>query len=1820
MQYNDIINNGILVYQSQASDTKLREWRIEERSCSVKFYRTQPLSELDLVILRLVQSLEENNLTKEELGLTLGFDVSDTVFGKKRYYKDTAEVALFNKILDRVIEWKLLKEEALEDDSTETDNDSVDQETENNSESTKKKEVKKIIRLTRLGHKALEKNCKFMFFLGKKVLYTNINKSDRQEDTTDFPFYKALGFATEITDICEDTDFDPDAVDIDHCDELINRIANQSSTSINIYAAKTLNKWKYSTKYVDVKLYKCAEEFYPLIVKDDIVSVEATDILYRSQNTHLFNHKVKKALYYKLINNADSVINYSEIKLFEDEIEEDEFNLIVKDKRTDWNDDATYKYIVSNEYCTEKVWDIISIYCPVDVVIPHISDLDAKFDMISLSRRLPISFIIENCAQQAWNMNVVLSREDISKYEAQQLMLCETNLSTEWDWELIHDYIDIDFVTENIDKLNLDFYNLTSWLPVECYSLIIDHSDKKWNWLLFVNTVEINMLITHIKQFQDKIGVYMEHILDRIFQDSNLSKLAIQSEDFAEVLRASKTSGYLFSFNLGSKSSYVWNDELIEYLEKCGVLVWNTADGVPGFSRYSYIHWNSAFFEKYYNRITSNADAQYISQTIDNLSLISQYQDFNWDWEGLSQNNNFYGLEAFLELGKEKVRYDLWMVGSNISFTPEFFVTHRLWMLNEINASYVSKSIKDYGIVLENPTYPWNWNILAQNSDVANDDRFSEVLAKQPELLIYWVRCAKTELIEKNFDRLHISTYVNRIQSAEQNIPYYAYSSTIWDRLSESLSVQFIENHLSENWNRETITRRLLASIEGSNIILERGKNILNWDILSNELASTVIENCLNDYTDLWNWDAITERVSPEFIHSNFKNYLSYWNHYTAMRKIAPLITIADISNPDTADFWNWQVISELSSKEFLLSVLEEKEELLDWNEVTRRICTFKDCDLQTLFSKETVSHHLNWGIINTSLQLSNILKCKDIESAKWDWNIITQRYDTDFIITHLKEYSSYWDWNVVLHNKFDRNYIVSHLESVKDAVSQLDALAKQDCWKTITRLYEPPELLLMSEKLSPLNGYYWDYSYIYQSIGDPEEFINREHSYVDRTAFSACDAVNRMFEYDANSFVFRTWKTIVKSKLNNPKFGWDYKELTKHSSIQAKNEVFYSINPDSWDWDYISQFGNCLLPEHKGKYMRKYKNRLNFNLISLREDIGIDDDMIHSYIEESWDWQALSKNQGTKLSFDFIFRLREKAWDWQALSKNNAIKWNIKTLKQILKTPDVKELVSWDDVVSKTELKIDDSVLKLMSDIDFSWLSLTGNKSYVPSIDSVSNADKAGKEIDWTSLSKNKNINVAFAREFKNLLDWTLLTSNVDVIDVNNESVIDEFVDLLDWEYVSQNMPLSMSRIIKYKDKLIWTIVNKRFDYSKIEVSKIESIKELVDWTKVSSSSIVFTEEFLHQYRDKIDWHAFSRNESVDFSADLYKDFAKDLNRIKFIDTLSECDCHRYSSLKVYHFSHMFNAIDIIKNRKILSRNKAEASHSLKYDAAGSVVHRTNKAHPYARFYFRPKSPTQFYNECLGWDRTLKTSYGKSYYSKACGLHLPKCPLPIFFEFDVREVITKLQDKCYYSTGNLQTNAASIFKVDETPGRIRTDNLYYDVSEVESLTKKYFAGEFVSKSTFMSKFYDYFNRIFEQSQQEFLVLDELDFSDLESLRIFCYDKYQKKLLLQYLGDDPITAKIEVNDQMYSYHNRKLDITEDEDTITITSDYDLGGCAYMLVKGGIVINSSSIKNTTPSGVIVYPSVTFDKKNLPSEIIFVDPNPIAGTKEWLIYKS
>lgn len=1828
MRFKNIINNGTLVYQSQAGDKKLREWRIEERACSVKFYRTEPLSELDSIILRLIDSTETGKITREELGLTLGFDVANRFFGSKRFYKDKAEVLLFNNLLDSVMKWNLIIEESENEESNDESlnaSDITDINEKVSEENEKEGSASKFIRLTRLGQKALDMNCKFSFFTGEKVVMSNINKSEYIEDTETFPFFSSLGLYTEIKHIDSWNDYDPDDIDIDHTDDLINRLNLQSKSTTNIFDAHTLNCWKYAVKYVNISLYRYINEFYPIIFKGEEVSLEATNILYRNQNEHLLKQKVKKALYYKLINNADSVINYDEIKLFEDELDEEDFDLIIKDSRTEWTDSSTYEFIVKNEFCTEKNWDIISRICPIDVIMEHISDANASFDMVTLSAKLPISFIIANCAEYEWNMNVIMSRSDITTEQAQELMLCDSNSNIEWDWETVKPYLDINFVLSNIEHLHVDFYNLTAWLPIEHYNIIVDNLSKNWDWQFFVNNSNTDLIINHIERLKPYIGIYIGIILDRILTDSEKVKSFVQNARFQSVLKKLKDEGCLISYNLGAKANYAWSDELIDYLEQSGVLCWYSTEFVPGFAKYSFVSWDSEFFDKYSHKITTAEDYSYISGKISDLSLISSHSDFPWDWCALSKNKNFSNSEAFLELGKELVSYEGWISNSMFAFTSEFFESHKQWMTSSKNATFVSKSINDYNVVLENPSYPWVWSVLAQNVVIANDKRFCNSLYYHPDAIPNWILTVKPEFIEEYFDKLKLSKYINKVsdyQTCEvSNSFLFAFGNNIWDKLSQVLTPEFIYNNIHERWNLSIVSIRLINLIENKPEALYICQNLLRWDILSKELNETFIVNHIDNFKGLWDWNILTDRLPAAYIYQHFKEYLEFWNKDVAIKKIIPLLKREDVFDDVIGELLDWQVISEAASEEMLFSILEEKKDVLNWEIVSERISHYEACNLSEIITPNNdVSEYINWDTLSSNMALTSIINYRNLVGAKWDWSIITDRFETSYIVDNLLNYSSFWDWNVILGKKFNREYIITNLHFVKEAVSQLDPSTKEKCWITISCLYKPSELLLLSETNNPTNGYEWDYSYVYTAITDPELYVNQDHSYIDRKALSACSAVNKMFEYDSDTFVFRTWKTLVKGKLNNPKFEWDYSELTKQPSIQEKNDVFYEINPDKWDWDYISQFGRCLLPEHKGKFLRKYKERLNFSLISTREDIGIDNEMITSFIKEGWDWRALSGNESVCLSFDFIFGLKEKPWDWCAISKNPAIKWNIKTMRQILKTPEIKASISWNDVVARKELPFDETIIKQMDDVCFNWNILTSNSSFKPSVTTIKNAIDSGQEINWNSLSGNSHINIQFVREFKDRLDWSLITSNKNLIDIEDENVVDEFIHLLDWSYLSKNMHLTTERLVKYKNKLNWEHVNQRFSYNDLDISHIDSIQEYIDWTKLSGASIVFTEKFLHAYRAKIDWYAFSKNESVDFSADLYQDFAKELNTIKFLDNLSQHSSGYYERMKVYHFSHMFNAIEIIKNRKIMSRNRAEETKSLKYDAAGSVVHRTGKAHPFARFYYRPKSMTQFYNECLGWDSSLETDYGKSYYSQACNLHLPKCPMPVFFEFDIREILTKYPEKCYYSTGNLQTNAASILKITEVPDCLRLDYLYHDISDSKHLTNNYFGGIKVSSGVWNSKFYDFFNRIKEQSQQEFLVKDELDFMQLESLRIICYDEFQKDLLISYLDGDEIVSKIEVDHRMYSHKNRQLVMTDSEKVISIYSNYDVNGCAYLLVKGGMIKNKEFIKNRTASGIIMYPSVVFDKNNPPSEVYLIDPNPRADTKEWLIYKS
>ena len=247
-------------------------------------------------------------------------------------------------------------------------------------------------------------------------------------------------------------------------------------------------------------------------------------------------------------------------------------------------------------------------------------------------------------------------------------------------------------------------------------------------------------------------------------------------------------------------------------------------------------------------------------------------------------------------------------------------------------------------------------------------------------------------------------------------------------------------------------------------------------------------------------------------------------------------------------------------------------------------------------------------------------------------------------------------------------------------------------------------------------------------------------------------------------------------------------------------------------------------------------------------------------------------------------------------------------------------------------------------------------------------------------------------------------------------------------------------------------------FEGGKINFSDIDFIQRFADkwnWRFIcETGNLPLSKEILTQFRQYLEWNLISSNTNINFTKDIIQEFKQHWNWAKlkenkrveellgnyvvdeisksatlnFIDKIEQ----EYSEWKgsIYHFSNIDNAVEIIKNRKIQSRKKAR----IQSDSAGNVVHLRNDAHDYARFYFRPHTHTQFYNEFLGKNTTdgyESNGDWVSWYEKARRFDFPKCPIPIFFRFSLQEVLFKNENKCCVSNGNMQTRSTQFGSLD---------------------------------------------------------------------------------------------------------------------------------------------------------------------------------------------
>ncbi len=147
----------------------------------------------------------------------------------------------------------------------------------------------------------------------------------------------------------------------------------------------------------------------------------------------------------------------------------------------------------------------------------------------------------------------------------------------------------------------------------------------------------------------------------------------------------------------------------------------------------------------------------------------------------------------------------------------------------------------------------------------------------------------------------------------------------------------------------------------------------------------------------------------------------------------------------------------------------------------------------------------------------------------------------------------------------------------------------------------------------------------------------------------------------------------------------------------------------------------------------------------------------------------------------------------------------------------------------------------------------------------------------------------------------------------------------------------------------------------------------------------------------------------------------------IEFIDKLKNDPSIKYSDRSfwpdfLFHYTPLETAIKILNDGKLKSRYDLERNDELLIDIACKDIlsHTDTEKKKNVRLYFRPKTPTQYKIEGIRTDQAISE-------------YDAHCPIPIFFLFDSKELLTlkhtKFTDGNISSTNVIVDSSASFLK-----------------------------------------------------------------------------------------------------------------------------------------------------------------------------------------------
>ncbi|SUX48544.1 Uncharacterised protein [Chryseobacterium indoltheticum] len=1171
-------------------------------------------------------------------------------------------------------------------------------------------------------------------------------------------------------------------------------------------------------------------------------------------------------------------------------------------------------------------------------------------------------------------------------------------------------------------------------------------------------------------------------------------------------------------------------------------------------------------------------------------SVIQEYTEY-WNWTTLTERFD----DNFIKEHIENFDWDFEELSNKetelvISLLSNSNLKDRGWDWN-----YLSKNLPDEFIQQHIEDFPWdfyeitvNKNEIFKKTFIKYHDKLDKLISK-PWNWIFISEEIKIEFLYKQIsvfaEKVDWHTVLNRFFNNEKIANDCLKDESFKSLLNKHLPDDFIVAHQKYLWTLEFID-----FFENQNLIQwESHKYIKGFDTNANvEWNQTVFQKYHSRISTESGFLNISQQISDYSLIDEYPDFAWDWEGISQNKNF--LSNPIFVKNAFTGKFnfsaklkWS-NILSQISNLEFINKYLNDfyaftinEDHSLFWGKLTERE--------EAKFIFENIQFPWDWSFITENSTEDTILNCFDDEALfeKWDWKIATRKIDNETILDNLEELAHFIDWKFLINEVFTiENELLmdSQLPRIAACLSVVNDDKRKDIWKDLTAKFPFETLFPIVQATHQVNEFIvfeWDWDYISNHDHFPTDLrtLNQFREKINWTILTGSKAIQQKFNPDSwdNG---KQWFSNIDRYLQQFKENWNWQVLSQNKNINYSRPLLTKYRNENWDWDHLSEFGGFLTEQKRDKSNKNYLEevvkqfpKIKFEILSKRKDININSDLILSTKLKKWDWKVLSENEKAEISNELIVELKDKNWNWQALSKRKKIEFSNHTLLQLLEKD-----WDWNYLSENINLEFYAEFIEKTKAKSWNWQSVSRHKSFLPTIAILTLTKDFN--LDWAHLSKHSSLTPTkeLLAKFETKWDWQNITKNQQ-INFDDITFIERFADKWDWYFICEQGKINLNNLLlsKFKEHLEWNLIS-------------------------SNTNIDFTEEIIQEFKKFWNWSKLKENKRVQELLGSY--IADEINKnatLNFLDKIEQ----QWSEWKgnIYHFSHIDNAVEIIKNRKIQSRNKA----TIQGDAAGNVVHLRDDAHDYARFYFRPNTPTQFYNEFLG--KNTNDGYNSnqhgwvSWYEKARGLGFPKCPIPIFFRFALKEVLFKHEKLCCISNGNMQTSSTQFGSIERMISKFGFDDLYYTPQQYA--TKE-----------------DY-NRYRNYAQQEFLVNDELSFEDLSDFEIVCPSESDRTLLINLLGNEhkEIFSKIVVDRSYYNNENPRVRIEEEETELHVSTNFN--GEGYFVLNGTsdiqeIEILVGDVTKTTKDKIIFKSNVSLGNVKQNIQLSFIDES----NRNWFVY--